>query len=69
MLPPRARSAVRGQLVDLLNDGQGVRLALRFKPKGDTVGPVRGLIIIEGDGGLTGSYRVDFPAAVLADTP
>jgi thiol:disulfide interchange protein DsbD len=58
-----------GQLVDLLSDGQGPRLALRFKPKGDTVGPVRGLIIIEEDGSPSGSYRVDFPAVALTATP
>jgi thiol:disulfide interchange protein DsbD len=58
-----------GQLVDLLNDGQGDRLALRFKPKGGTVGPVRGLITIEETGGRTGSYRIDFPATALADAP
>lgn len=58
-----------GPLVDLLNDGQGERLALRFKTKGGTVGPVRGLITIEEAGGLKSSYQMDFPAAALADAP
>jgi DsbC/DsbD-like thiol-disulfide interchange protein len=56
-----------GQLVDLLSDGQGHRLALRFKPKGDTVGPVRGLIIIEENSGQVNAYRLDYPATVLTD--
>lgn len=58
-----------GQLVDLLNDGQGERLALRFKSKGGTVGPVRGLIRIETESGTSSTYRIEFPAAVLADDP
>ncbi len=53
-----------GQLVDLLEDGQKERLALRFKPKGDTVGPVRGLITIEEKGGKSRTYRIDYPAAL-----
>jgi len=56
-----------GQLVDLLKDGQGDRLALRFKPKGETVGPVRGLITIEDKSGEARAFRIDFPAAALAD--
>jgi thiol:disulfide interchange protein DsbD len=56
-----------GPLVDLLNDGQGDRLALRFKPKGDTVGPVRGLITIENNSGQASAYRIEFPASALAD--
>lgn len=54
-----------GELVDLLKDGQAERLALRFKPKGGTVGPVRGLITIENNGGRAQTYRMDFPAAPL----
>ena len=53
-----------GQLVDLLEDGQAERLALRFKPKGETVGPVRGLITIEQESGNPRTYRVDYPAAL-----
>ncbi len=55
-----------GLLVDLLKDGQGKPLALRFKPKGETVGPVRGLITIENNSGQVQTYRIDFPAALLA---
>lgn len=55
-----------GRLVDLLNDGQGHPLALRFKPKGETVGPVRGLITIETNSGGVQTYRIDF-SAVAAD--
>jgi DsbC/DsbD-like thiol-disulfide interchange protein len=54
-----------GRLVDLLNDGQGDRLALRFKPKGETAGPVRGLITIEIEGTEPRTYRMDFPAVLL----
>jgi DsbC/DsbD-like thiol-disulfide interchange protein len=53
-----------GQLVDLLEDGQAERLALRFKPKGETVGPVRGLITIEQESGNPRTYRIDYPAAL-----
>ena len=56
-----------GGLADLLKDGQGERLALRFKPKGGTVGPVRGLITIEKNSGEVHTYRVEYPAAALAD--
>jgi DsbC/DsbD-like thiol-disulfide interchange protein len=56
-----------GQLVDLLKDGQGDHLALRFKPKGETVGPVRGLITIEDNSGKARAYRINFPTAALAD--
>ena len=55
-----------GQLVDLLRDGQGARLALRFRPKGGTVGPVRGLITIEDESGQAYAYRMTFPASALA---
>ncbi len=51
-----------GQLVDLLEDGQAERLALRFNPKRETVGPVRGLITIEKDSGESRTYRLDYPA-------
>jgi len=55
-----------GQLVDLLNDGRGESLTLRFRPKRDTVGPVRGLISVEEESGKTRVYRVDFPAVRFA---
>lgn len=58
-----------GQLVDLLNDGQGDRLALRFKPRGGTVGPVRGLLTIENEGGDSFTYTIQFPATVFPDAP
>jgi DsbC/DsbD-like thiol-disulfide interchange protein len=58
-----------GRLVDLLKDGQGEKLALRFKPKGDTVGPVRGLITIENNSGEVQAYRIDFSAAALTGVP
>ena len=53
-----------GRLVDLLKDGQAEQLALRFKPKGETVGPVRGLITIEQESGNPRTYRIDYPAAL-----
>ena len=55
-----------GPLVDLLNDGRGESLTLRFRPKRDTVGPVRGLISVEEESGNTRVYRVDFPAVPFA---
>ena len=54
-----------GRLVDLVKDGQADRLALRFKPKGETAGPVRGLITIESAGSEPRTYRMDFPAVML----
>jgi DsbC/DsbD-like thiol-disulfide interchange protein len=53
-----------GQLVNLLEDGQNERLTIRFKPKDDTVGPVRGLITIEEENGKSRTYRIDYPAAL-----
>lgn len=54
-----------GPLVDLLQDGRGERLALRFKPQSDTVGPVRGLITMDFDGSPSVTYRLDYPAVLL----
>jgi DsbC/DsbD-like thiol-disulfide interchange protein len=58
-----------GPLVDLLTDGQGDWLALRFKPKADTVGPVRGLITIERDGAPSRTFRLDVPGVALPAAP
>jgi thiol:disulfide interchange protein DsbD len=58
-----------GPLADLLNDGQGPRLDLEFRPQDDTVGPVRGLLTIEPVGGDPRTYRVDFPAVPLGAAP
>ena len=54
-----------GPLVDLVHDGQAERLALRFRPKGETAGPVRGLITIDDADGKSRTYRIDFPAVLL----
>jgi len=54
-----------GLLADLLRDGQGPGLALEFRPKGDTVGPVRGLLTVESGSGKTRTFRIDYPAAPL----
>jgi DsbC/DsbD-like thiol-disulfide interchange protein len=59
-----------GPLVDLLKDGEGGdRLALRFKPREGTLGPVRGLVTMESGGGETKTYRIDFPAVPLGTAP
>jgi thiol:disulfide interchange protein DsbD len=58
-----------GELVNLLRDGQGEQLALRFQLKNNTVGPVRGLITIKSVAGPRRAYIVDFPAEMLPATP
>lgn len=58
-----------GELVDLIADGQGTELALRFQVKGETVGPVRGLITIQATGEPRLAYVVDFPAALARPEP
>jgi len=58
-----------GELVDLITDGQGPDLALRFQVKGETVGPVRGLITIQTAGEPSLAYVVDFPVALLRSEP
>lgn len=56
-----------GDLADLLHDGQGMPLALEFRPRRGTAGPVRGLITLEPVSGDPHTYIVDFPATVLTD--
>ncbi len=58
-----------GELVNLLTDGQGSDLALRFQVKGETVGPVRGLITIMKTGEPRLAYFVDYPAALMRSEP
>ncbi len=55
-----------GELVDLIRDGLGPDLALRFQAREGTVGPVRGLITIEEKGEPNRAYTVDFPARLLS---
>jgi len=54
-----------GELVDLIRDGQGTALALGFQAKGEVVGPVRGLITIETNGGPVRAYIAEYPARLL----
>jgi len=54
-----------GDLNDLLHDGQGAPLALEFRPKSGTAGPVRGLITLETPEGAARTYIIKFPATVL----
>jgi DsbC/DsbD-like thiol-disulfide interchange protein len=56
-----------GDLVDLIHDGEGAPLALEFRPRRGTAGPVRGLITLESPSGDSHTYIVDFPASVLTD--
>jgi thiol:disulfide interchange protein DsbD len=56
-----------GDPADLLRDGQGAPLALEFRPRKGTVGPVRGLVVVEPEAGPARAYRIDFPATVLTD--
>ncbi len=58
-----------GELVNLIRDGLGSDLALRFQAREGTVGPVRGLIIIEEKGEPNRAYTVDFPARLLRSEP
>jgi DsbC/DsbD-like thiol-disulfide interchange protein len=56
-----------GKLVNLIRDGQGPELALRFEAEGKTVGPVRGLVTSKEKDGSIRAYIVDFPAKLLSD--
>jgi len=70
-----------GDLVNLIKDGQGARLSLRFQAKGNakvnakgntegkTVGPVRGLITVKSEDGAVEAFITDFPAQLLNTTP
>jgi len=66
-----------GDLVNLIRDGQGAELALRFQAKGQhrgqdkgkTVGPVHGLITVENEDGSIRAYIADFPAQLLSLPP
>jgi DsbC/DsbD-like thiol-disulfide interchange protein len=53
-----------GDLADLVGDGVGSPLALEFRPKKGTVGPVRGLVTLEPEDGPARTFRIDFPATV-----
>ncbi len=47
-----------GELADLLREGAGAALALRLLPADGRVGPLRGLLLVEG----AGAYVLDVPA-------
>lgn len=49
-----------GELADLLHDGAGATLSLRLLPADGRVGPLRGLLVVEGAG--AGAYILDVPA-------
>ena len=56
-----------GDLANLLHDGQGMPLALEFRPRRGTAGPVRGLITLAPASGDPLPYIIDFPPTVLTD--
>ncbi len=58
-----------GELVNLVRDGQGPELALRFQVEERKVGPVQGLISITDERGATRAYVADFPASLLNPEP
>jgi len=58
-----------GDLADLLHDGVGQSLALRLAPRDGQVGPVRGLLVLEGATGPARAFVLDVPAARLAAVP
>ena len=58
-----------GDLVDLLHDGVGQSLALRLTPRDGQVGPVRGLLVLEGATGPARAFVLDVPAARFAAVP
>lgn len=49
-----------GELADVLREGVGTTLSLRLVPEDGHVGPLRGLLIV--DGTETGAYALDVPA-------
>jgi DsbC/DsbD-like thiol-disulfide interchange protein len=55
-------SSDSGELVNLVRDGAGRTLALRFKVADGIVGPVRGLVAVRTPDGADRAYLVDFPA-------
>jgi DsbC/DsbD-like thiol-disulfide interchange protein len=55
-----------GELVNLIRDGTGSNLALRFQVEGEIVGPVRGLITIQQEGEPLHAYSAEFPAQRLS---
>ncbi len=55
-----------GKLVNVIRDGHGPHLALRFEAEGETVGPVRGLVTIKEKGGSIRAFVADFPARLLS---
>lgn len=58
-----------GALADLLRDGRGNPLALEFRTRQGTVGPVRGVLVLETTGGPDRSFLIDYPATVTAAAP
>jgi len=59
-----------GRLVDLIADGEGETLAVRFRPEAGVAGPARGLITIKISGAPLRSYFADLPAVSLVrDSP
>lgn len=49
-----------GGFADVLREGVGTTLSLRLVPEDGHVGPLRGLLIV--DGTETGAYALDVPA-------
>ena len=49
-----------GELADVLREGVGAALSLRLVPADGRVGPLRGLLVVEGAG--AGAYVLDVPA-------
>ena len=57
-----------GELVDLVRDGAGPTLALRFAAGDGTAGPVRGLLTVRPAAGPARTYVLDYPAQLLDTT-
>jgi hypothetical protein len=58
-----------GDLADLLHDGVGPSLALRLIPRDGRVGPVRGLLVLEGATGPVSAFVLDVPAVPWTASP
>jgi DsbC/DsbD-like thiol-disulfide interchange protein len=56
-----------GELADLLREGVGTALSLRLLPADGRVGPLRGLLLVEGAG--PGAYTLDVPSVPWTGNP
>lgn len=57
-----------GELVDLLREGEGPRLALRLLPADGRLGPVKGLLLVRDAAGGARAFQLEVPAVPWTGT-